>query len=77
MAYNLSVKEEALAHTLEAYLYYEDKSAGLGEKFLNLLQDVYNHICKNPEYYSFTDKRKVLRDVKIIGFPYVVIYDVI
>ncbi len=77
MAYNLVVKEEALSDTLEAFLYYEDKSEGLGERFMTALQMRYDQISQNPEHYSFTDKRKVLRDVKLKGFPYVVIYDVV
>ena len=76
MAYNLIVKEEALSDMLEAFLYYEDKSEGLGERFMAALQMRYDQITENPEHYSFTDETKVLRDVKLKGFPYVVIYDV-
>ncbi len=77
MAYKLIIKDEALADTLEAYLYYEDKSDGLGEKFMKSLQNRYDQISLNPEQYSFTDNRKTLRDIKLKGFPYVVIYDVV
>jgi len=70
------VKEAAIADTLEAYLYYESKSDGLGEKFITSLQNAYDQISLNPKQYSFIDKRKKLRDVKLNGFPYVVIYDV-
>jgi len=76
MAYKLIIKEEALADTLEAYLYYESKSDGLGEKFMNALQKRYDQISLNPQHYSFTDNRKVLRDINLRGFPYVIIYDV-
>ena len=75
MAYNLIVKEEALADTLEAYLYYEDKLEGLGAKFLKSLQNSYDHISLHPQFYSFTDNRNQLRDIKLKGFPYVVIFD--
>ncbi len=73
MAYKLIVKEEALADMLEAYLYYDGKSDGLGEKFMRSLQERYDLISLNPEHYGFTDAQKKLRDVKLNGFPYVVI----
>ena len=34
MNYTLEVKEEANLETIETYLYYEEKRAGLGEEFL-------------------------------------------
>lgn len=76
MAYRIIVKEEAIADTLEAYLYYEDKSPGLGGKFIKALQDRYDQLSSNPQHYSFTDSRKILRDVKLKGFPYLIIYDI-
>ena len=75
MACKLIIKEEAVVDTVEAYLYYEGKTTGLGEKFLKSLQARYDQISHNPGHYSFIDKRKKLRDVKIKRFPYVVIYD--
>ena len=33
MAHNLEIKNEANLEIVEAYLYYEGKSFGLGEKF--------------------------------------------
>jgi hypothetical protein len=37
MKYELIIKEEANLEIIESYLYYESKSEGLGEKFLNQL----------------------------------------
>jgi hypothetical protein len=79
MAYHLIVKEEALTDTIEAFKYYEEKSIGLGEQFLEALQERYNQISENPQYFGFisADREKTLRDVKIKKFPYAVIYDYI
>ncbi len=77
MLYNLIIKEEAHYDTIEAYLYYEERRDGLGEKFLNALNQRYEEIVQNPQFYSFisADKQRIFRDVKIKGFPYVVIYE--
>jgi len=76
VAYKLIIKEEAAADALTAFLYYEGKSSGLGEKFIIALQERFRQLSVNPQHYSFIDKRKKLRDVKLNGFPYVVIYDI-
>ncbi len=76
MAYDLIIKEEALADTIAAYLYYEGITNGLGNKFLTSLQSTYDKLAKTPESYSYTDNRKILRDAKLKGFPYLVIYSV-
>jgi hypothetical protein len=51
---------------------------GLSVRFLAELLNVYNKLAENPQHYSFISaKRKnKLRDVKITGFPYLVIFDI-
>ena len=73
--HNIIIKDRALTDALDAYLYYEDKLDGLGDKFLKALHDRYDQLSISPENYSFIDKRKKLRDIKLRGFPYVIIYD--
>jgi mRNA-degrading endonuclease RelE of RelBE toxin-antitoxin system len=77
MPFNIIIKEEALSEALEAYLYYEEQQEGLGDNFVRTLLHCYEQITQNPQYYSYisTKKVKTLRDVKIKGFPYVVIFD--
>lgn len=41
MRYKLVFKEEAAQQTIEAFLWYENKSAGLGESFLTELDVCY------------------------------------
>jgi ParE toxin of type II toxin-antitoxin system, parDE len=79
MPFNVIVKEEAHKDALEAYNYYEEKSTGLGERFLEVLQLRYNELSTNPSFYSFIneDPKKVLRDVKLEKFPFVVVYEII
>lgn len=76
MTYRLIIQEEAHLEAKDAYTYYEEKSPGLGERFLNELVRRYNDIIAHPEYYSFIDEHKVLRDVKLRHFPYLVVYEI-
>jgi len=77
MTYTHIVKEGATADALEAYLYDEEKQEGLGDKFINELRKRYKQIGENPQHYIYVsaDREKTFRDVKIHGFPYVIIYD--
>jgi hypothetical protein len=50
------------------YNYYEEKSTGLGERFLQELIQRYSEITHHPEYYGFIDEQKIIRDVKLRHF---------
>ena len=78
MPFTVIVKEEAHQDTVVAYNYYEEKSAGLGERFLAALQQRYNELANQPSFYSYIDEdpKKILRDVKLRKFPFVVVYEI-
>ncbi len=76
MAYQLIIRQEAHLDTNEAYTYYEEKSPGLGERFLQELVQRYHQIKEHPEYYSFIDEQKIIRDVKLRHFPYLIVYEI-
>lgn len=61
MKYNLIIKEEANQEIIDSYLYYETKSKGLGEKFLENLDIYFDRIQKYPKHYQI--KRKPYREV--------------
>ena len=50
----------------------------MGERFLELLVARVNDISTDPQNYSFLkgDDRRILRDVKLRSFPFVVIFEV-
>jgi hypothetical protein len=75
MPYQLIIREEAHLDANEAYNYYEEKSTGLGERFLQELIQRYNEITAHPEYYGFIDEQKIIRDVKLRHFPYLIVYE--
>ncbi len=75
MPYLLIIREEAHIDTTEAYIYYEERSPGLGERFLQELIKRYEDISNHPEHYGFIDDRKIIRDIKLRHFPYLVVYE--
>ena len=76
MSYQLIIRDEAHLDSLEAYNYYEENSPGLGERFVQELVQRYNDIAEHPEYYGFIDEQKIIRDVKLRHFPYLVVYEI-
>lgn len=75
MPYALNIKEEARLDLLEAYQYYEQEQIGLGDRFLLEIHDRLSDISQAPENYSYIDNRKILRDVLLKSFPYVIVYE--
>ncbi len=56
MAFNLIIKAEAHEDALTAFLYYDEKQQGLGEKFLDSLSKRYSDLSFHPYNYSFIDE---------------------
>jgi plasmid stabilization system protein ParE len=71
--YNLIVKQEADQEITEAYRWYENKSEGLGERFLSALEDCFYTIDINPTTYQkiYKDQRQAI----VKTFPFVVMYE--
>jgi hypothetical protein len=74
MGYQLSVSSTAYKETTDAFLYYEQQSPGLGEKFLKSVEDAYSKLSQAPQFYSYIDSNKNIRDLKIKTFPFVIIF---
>ena len=72
MKYALVVKEEAQEDIRIAYLWYEDKLNGLGEKFFEEMDNCISYIIHNPFIYEV--RYKDVRYGIMNTFPYVVIY---
>jgi len=74
MEYQLEIKEEAYFDIKQAYHYYEENKIGLGERFLNTLENYLERVKHYPEHYQI--KRGPYREVFIKDFPYVIIYEI-
>jgi plasmid stabilization system protein ParE len=75
MKYHLIIKEEANQEIIDSYLYYENQSKDLGEKFLENLETYFDRIQKYPKHYPI--KRKPYREVFVRNFPFLIIYEII
>jgi hypothetical protein len=70
MQYKLIIKEEAKQDMLAAWQYYEEQIPGLGERFLTNVLNRFSDIAEHPEFYSFIDDRKILRDITVVCSTY-------
>lgn len=57
----------------EAYIRYEFIQDGLGERFAAALRKRSGQISEHPEHYG-EKARKGYREVKVEGFPYLIVY---
>ncbi|MCM5526826.1 type II toxin-antitoxin system RelE/ParE family toxin [Parasegetibacter sp. NRK P23] len=74
MSYQILLHDEASEELADAYHWYEDRSEGLGERFLTLLNKRLHQIADDPERYP--KKRKSFRETTMDTFPYVIVYEV-
>ncbi|OAB56210.1 recombinase [Phormidium willei BDU 130791] len=75
MKYARVFRPEVRNDLSDAYDWYEHQQAGLGDNFIDCVDDLLNRICMMPESYAI-----VYRDVRravIKRFPYAVYYRVI
>jgi hypothetical protein len=65
MGYVIEIKIEAHQHAVAAYQYYEEQQLGLGERFLEVLNETYKSIEQNPTHYAYIaeDQSNVFRDL--------------
>lgn len=73
MIENVIILPEALDDLVEARAWYENRSVGLGDRFLDRVDECVDRIRKNPELYErmYEDYRRAI----VHRFPYVVFYE--
>ncbi len=74
MSYSLKLAHEAQYEETDAYNYYEDIRAGLGDDLLLELEKCYTKISNYPFYYSYLENSNILRHIRLSRFPYIIIY---
>lgn len=75
MDYSLEIQSEAVIEMQEAFDWYEMQKEGLGFEFIEELEDGFQNICKNPQYY--TSINKSFRRFNVKRFPYLIVYEII
>ena len=69
MRYQLKVSSTAYSETDDAYFYYEAQSVDLGERFLKSVEEAYLKLSEHPQFYTFINGDKNIRDIKVKAFP--------
>ncbi len=73
MPYSYNLSDEAEDDLFEAYHWYEQQRIGLGEKFLEALDNALEVLLKNPATYRIRYKGKV-RGYIVHRFPFIIHY---
>ncbi len=75
MDYALVFRPEVQEELKDAYSWYESQQAGLGDEFLDCVDEVIDRICIMPESYPimYRDVRRVV----VRRFPYAVYYRIV
>ena len=74
MIYSLTVKQEAYEDLQKAYDYYEEQRTGLGEEFLDEIEERMAYLKKYPLHFNKAEKE--FRQTLIDRFPYLIIYEI-
>jgi toxin ParE1/3/4 len=72
MAFPLVIEPEAEDDLTKAYRWYERQTPGLGRKFLECVEEVFDRIRRTPEVHALTYRG--MRQTLVRRFPYVVCY---
>jgi plasmid stabilization system protein ParE len=72
MVYKAMLQLRARKELLDAWVWYEEKQVGLGDRFENEIYKRIKDIEQHPERYP--ERKQFFREAKIKTFPYLVIY---
>jgi hypothetical protein len=72
---NYSVRFHSLTEIdyKEAYDWYESKSKGLGERFMQAIRNKLDNILLYPEAYGSKDNKQ-FREAQVDFFPFLIVY---
>jgi transcription antitermination factor NusA-like protein len=74
MNYGIEIKETAREDAVEAFLYYEGRQPGVGNRFLDKMELLLSDIEKHPKHYQ--EKYKQFRQALIKPFPYLIVFEI-
>jgi hypothetical protein len=74
MNFTIKFYRKAYKEYFEAYAWYEEQQAGLGDRFENSVMHLVNSIDKNS--LIFQNRKYDTREGKVHDFPFLVVYKV-
>lgn len=72
MNYQLIFHPEAEEEYLDAYLWYEEKQEGLGDRFEQKVEQRLKQISEHPEHYA--KKKASFRESSVDVFPFRIVF---
>lgn len=74
MSFTINFKEEAVGDIAAAYKWYESRRKGLGEEYLNEIEEYIKTIKLNPLVYQV--QKHNWRYCPLKRFPFLIIYEI-
>ena len=66
---------KARAEYIAAYVWYEKKLTGLGDRFMEAVEKRLSQIIANPSTYAPKENSR-FREIKVQRFPYIIVYEI-
>ncbi|MGN6603779.1 MAG: type II toxin-antitoxin system RelE/ParE family toxin [Ginsengibacter sp.] len=73
-AYTYEILLKARKELLDAWEWYEDRQDGLGDRFINQVNEKIKQVIQTPKRYP--ERKRFFREAKIDIFPYLLIYKI-
>ena len=74
MGFPYRFNEQAHEEYIETYGWYEEKQAGLGDRFMDSVEKRLQQISEHPEYFGKRRNNR-FREAKVEHFPYMIVYE--
>jgi toxin ParE1/3/4 len=74
MNYTILVQIEAWHEIQDAYDWYEEKKEGLGDLFIEEIEECYQNLVENPKRFPYINH--LYRRIRTDRFPYVLMYEI-
>ena len=75
MIFQVKLHPKAIEELTESFLWYEERSEGLGIRFIASVNKRLNEIAEQPD--KFAKKKGNFREVTTDVFPYIIIYEIL
>jgi plasmid stabilization system protein ParE len=73
MGFSIEIRQLASLDIVEAFDWYESQKMGLGEEFLESLDEFFKSLLSNAHAYSYY--KKPIRQGRLKRFPYMVVFE--
>jgi hypothetical protein len=75
MSYRLVVRPKAAQEAIEAYIWFEMRTPGRGERFFDAVDECYGYITHNP--LGFQLRKQHYRHAMVAGFDFRIVFAIV